>query len=163
MGGRTRANARLWVEQFPRYTTTLGIGAPLVSGPQTVLPEVSDAEPAPSKRPPNWPAFWEYKLKDVQLEDCDVVVPDAPEQVGGYVDWHVMAGGGSYGEQLFNYTCPGIYESFKPNADGMKDPVTGECNGISMAYEVDAIPAFITQAGPKQPEVRQAGTRATVK
>ena len=80
--------------------------------------------------------------------------------VGGYVDWHGMAGGGSYGEQLFKYTCPGIYASFKRNADGMKDPVTGECNGISMAYEVDAIPAFITEAGPKQPELRQAATGA---
>ena len=109
--GWVRANARLWVDQMPRYTTTLGIGTPLVSAPpgpspgspnklaiaidkknpdlrklmqlctdKTVLPEVTYAEPAPSKRPANWPAFWEYKLKDVQFEDCDVVAPDAPEQ-----------------------------------------------------------------------------------
>jgi hypothetical protein len=69
--------------------------------------------------------------------------------VGGYVDWHGMAGGGSYGEQLFKYMCPGLYGAFKRNADGMKDPATGECNGISMAYEVNAIPAFLTAAGPK--------------
>jgi hypothetical protein len=74
--------------------------------------------------------------------------------VGGYIDWHEMAAGGSsYGEGLFNFTCPGTYASFKRNADGMKDPVTGECNGISMAYEIDGVPAFITSQAPKETKV----------
>jgi hypothetical protein len=80
--------------------------------------------------------------------------------VGGYIDWHEMAAGGSsYGEGLFNFTCPGTYASFKRNADGLKDPITGECNGISMAYEIDGVPAFITPMAPKETKITPVTVR----
>jgi hypothetical protein len=69
----------------------------------------------------------------------------------------MAAGGSSYGEGPFNFTCPGTYAAFKRNADGMKDPVTGECNGISMAYEIDGVPAFITPMAPKEAKVTKVG------
>jgi hypothetical protein len=85
--------------------------------------------------------------------------------VGGYIDWREMASSGavasSYQEGLFNFSCPAVYESFKRNADGMKDPVTGECNGISMGWEIDGVPAFITpdaSKAPTAPKVSQVRT-----
>jgi hypothetical protein len=77
--------------------------------------------------------------------------------VGGYIDWHGITASSSYNEKLFTLSCPGMYQSFKRNADGMRDPVTGECNGVSMAYELDAVPAFITPMAPKQTKVSSAG------
>jgi hypothetical protein len=74
--------------------------------------------------------------------------------VGGYIDWRELASSGavasSYQEGLFNFSCPAVYQSFKRNADAMKDPITGECNGISMGWEIEGIPAFITTMAPKE-------------
>jgi hypothetical protein len=71
--------------------------------------------------------------------------------LGGYVDWRTQMEhcASSYTEGLFGYQCPGVYGALKRAADGMKDPVTGECNGISAAYEIDAVPAFLARAQPK--------------
>jgi type VI protein secretion system component Hcp len=63
--------------------------------------------------------------------------------LGGYVDWRSLANGDSQGEQLSGLQYPALYNALKGAADGMKDPVTGECNGISMAYDIEGEPAFI--------------------
>ena len=70
--------------------------------------------------------------------------------IGGYLDWRVAAdaNGSGYSEGLFGFQAPALYYALKRYADGMKDPVTGEYNGISVAYEVDAVPAFLTPAAP---------------
>ena len=39
-----------------------------------------------------------------------------------------------------------MYNALKRAADGMQDPVTGECNGISSAYDIEGVPAFIPAA-----------------
>jgi hypothetical protein len=36
-----------------------------------------------------------------------------------------------------------LYNALKRAADGMKDLVTGQCDGISSAYDIEGIPAFI--------------------
>jgi hypothetical protein len=103
-----RITARYWMDVPPRYVGNLGIGDPRVSGPpaplpgsphqfaialhkknpdlpqlmkfcgaRTMIPELTFAEPA--SRGPNFPPYWEYKLKGVQFGKCDDV-PDAPEQ-----------------------------------------------------------------------------------
>jgi hypothetical protein len=41
------------------------------------------------------------------------------------------------------FQCPGIYNAVKRAADGLKDPITGEFNGLSAAYDVEGVPAFI--------------------
>jgi hypothetical protein len=76
--------------------------------------------------------------------------------LGGYRDWKEIAMGSAsgYSEGLFAYQMPGLYYSLKRNADGLKDPVTGECTGISMAYEIDAVPAFL--APDTTPQVKTA-------
>jgi hypothetical protein len=65
--------------------------------------------------------------------------------VGGYRDWREVMGYNmtSGAEAYFGYTVPGLYNSLIRNADGMKDPETGEYLGISTAYEVEGVPAFV--------------------
>ncbi len=79
--------------------------------------------------------------------------------MGGYVDWRKImnANSASYGEQFFGFQSPALYHSLKRNADGMKNPVTGECDAISAAYEIDAIPAFVTQPAPVTAQLLQKG------
>jgi hypothetical protein len=47
-----------------------------------------------------------------------------------------------------------MYNAVKRAADGLKDPVTGEFTGISSAYEMEGIPAFIP---PEQQKKLLAG------
>jgi hypothetical protein len=67
--------------------------------------------------------------------------------VGGYQDWRVLmnfwASYSSGFEAYMGYQCPGAYNAFKRAADGLRDPVTGEFNGISSAYDMEGVPAFI--------------------
>ena len=44
------------------------------------------------------------------------------------------------------FQCPGFYNALRRAADGMKDAETGEFNGISTAYEIEAFPAFIPKS-----------------
>ena len=65
--------------------------------------------------------------------------------LGGYMDWRKFMSGiaDSASEQLSGLQCPALYNAVKRAADGMKDLVTGECNGISVAYDIEGEPAFI--------------------
>ncbi|MCB2079372.1 MAG: hypothetical protein KDE55_16960 [Novosphingobium sp.] len=63
--------------------------------------------------------------------------------IGGYLDYR-NRGYGGYGEGLFNFQTPAVYYSMRRNADGLYDPASGEYHGLSMAYEVDTAPAFLT-------------------
>lgn len=66
--------------------------------------------------------------------------------LGGYLDWRYyssfMASG--YSEGLFGFQFPAVYAAMKRHADGLYDPATGEYQGISAAYQLDGIPAFLT-------------------
>jgi hypothetical protein len=68
--------------------------------------------------------------------------------LGGYQDWRVIASryASSAAEQVHNFQVPGLYNALKRAADGMKDPVTGQCDGISSAYDLEGVPAFIETA-----------------
>lgn len=74
--------------------------------------------------------------------------------IGGYQDLRKAALFSGYSEGLFNFQAPAIYYAIRRNADGLQDPVTGEFNGISMAFEIDAVPAFLT---PTQATDRSSG------
>ena len=65
--------------------------------------------------------------------------------LGGYKDWReiVSIPISSQAEQVHQYHIPGEYNALKRAADGMKNPVTGQCDGISVAYDIEGIPAFI--------------------
>jgi hypothetical protein len=68
--------------------------------------------------------------------------------IGGYQDWHriMQINATSNSEFHYGFQCPGLYNAFKRAADGMKDPVTGACDEISSAYDIEGIPAFIAPA-----------------
>jgi hypothetical protein len=80
--------------------------------------------------------------------------------IGGYLDWRKFARGGGSGEQYFNYSCPGLYNALKNAADGLQDPVSGQFNGLSSAWYLEGIPAFIAPAAPK---VTKAGESSPAK
>jgi hypothetical protein len=69
--------------------------------------------------------------------------------LAGYQDWRRAALFSGYSEGLFNFQAPAVYYALKRNADGLKDPVTGEFNGISTVLEIDTVPAFLTPAGTR--------------
>lgn len=77
--------------------------------------------------------------------------------LGGYRPWRSMALSSGYSEGLFDYQTPALYYAFRRYADGMKNPVTGEFDGISAAFEIDTVPAFLTPAAPKLAGPAQAG------
>lgn len=68
--------------------------------------------------------------------------------LGGYEEWRGKALGSGYSEGLFGYDTVGVYYALRRNADGLQDPETHEFNGISVAYEIDTVPAFLTSAPP---------------
>jgi len=65
--------------------------------------------------------------------------------LGGYKDWReiISIPISSQAEQVHQFHVPGEYNALKRAADGMKNPVTGACDGISVAYDIEGIPAFI--------------------
>lgn len=66
--------------------------------------------------------------------------------IGGYLDWRTVAnyyGGQTILEGGLGYQGPAIYNALKRAADGMKDPATGEFDGVSTAYEIEGVPAFL--------------------
>jgi hypothetical protein len=65
--------------------------------------------------------------------------------LGGYQDWRdiMRYNNSSRVETNFNVNANGIYNALRRYADGLKDPVTGQCNGVSSAYDIEASPAFV--------------------
>jgi hypothetical protein len=72
--------------------------------------------------------------------------------IGGYMDWRAMAnywGALTIFEGGMGYATPGVYNALKRAADGLPDPATGEFTGISAAYDIEGVEAYI----PPQEEV----------
>jgi hypothetical protein len=74
--------------------------------------------------------------------------------LGGYRDWREYLAAAFFQssdyENTIGFNSPGMYNAVKRAADGLKDPVTGEFTGISAAYEMEGIPAFLPPAQQKQ-------------
>lgn len=68
-------------------------------------------------------------------------------RLGAYHAWYPfywMYGVGTWGvEATNNIDLPGLYYALKKNADADPDPKTGQNTSISLAYQVDAVPAFV--------------------
>jgi hypothetical protein len=111
----------------------------------------------------NFATPFELNMADAQLR-LDLL-PDGggiKGVLGGYVDWRARVSGKytSTGEIYSSVHLPGYFNAFKRNADGLKDPVTGQCNGISAAYDVEGERAFIRPAPKPEAEITQV-TQAT--
>lgn len=65
--------------------------------------------------------------------------------LAGYQDWRdiMKYHSSSRVETNFNVNVPAIYNALRRYADGLKDPVTGQCQGVSSAYDIEASPAFV--------------------
>jgi hypothetical protein len=90
--------------------------------------------------------------------------------VGGYRDWRdlysedTFTQSGSTIETRDHHDVIGMYYALKRNADGMPDPKTGEKMGISIAYRVKAVPAYVVDPeGPLSAGLLAADKRATQK
>jgi hypothetical protein len=80
--------------------------------------------------------------------------------VGGYQDWREVygfLGPWRHFEQGMGFTCPGLYNALKRAADGLPDPVSGEFNGISAAYDFEGVRAFIPPAQHQSLLAQRAG------
>jgi hypothetical protein len=105
---------------------------------------------------------FELELADAQMRFDLLPNGGLKGVLGGYVDWRerVSGYGNGTGEIYSNVYLPGYFNAFKRNADGLKDPVTGQCNGISAAYDVEGERAFIRPAPKPEVEITQV-TQAT--
>jgi type VI protein secretion system component Hcp len=53
-------------------------------------------------------------------------------------------------ENTIGFQAPGLYNAVRRAADGLMDPVTGEFTGISAAYEMEGIRAFLPPSQQRQ-------------
>jgi hypothetical protein len=90
----------------------------------------------------------ELRLADAQMRLQ--ILPDGTLKglVGGYQDWRreMKLNAMSNSESLYGFQCPAMYSALKSAADGMKNPDTGECDGISTAYDIEGVAAFVVPA-----------------
>jgi len=54
---------------------------------------------------------------------------------------------GKIAEGIGRFNAVGWFYALRRNADGMKDPVTGQNRGISTVYRYDLLPAFVVSPG----------------
>ncbi|CAN7267401.1 hypothetical protein LJR225_001302 [Phenylobacterium sp. LjRoot225] len=91
---------------------------------------------------------WSLASARMQLR----LLPDGgvSAMLGGYRDWRTFLGAAFFRssdyENTIGFQAPGMYNAVKRAADGLQDPVTGEFTGISAAYEMEGLPAFIPKA-----------------
>lgn len=76
--------------------------------------------------------------------------------LGGYRDWREYLAAAFFRssdyENTIGFNTPAMYNAVRRAADGLKDPVTGEFDGISAAYEMEGVPAYL----PPEQEARLA-------
>jgi hypothetical protein len=89
---------------------------------------------------------WEMRQGRLQL----AFQPDGTLRglVGGYKPifdvYQGMALGGAGTALVAGIDCAAYHATLKKLADGLRDPKTGQCNGVSSAEQISAVPAFIT-------------------
>jgi hypothetical protein len=58
--------------------------------------------------------------------------------------------GGAGSAIVAGIDCAAELKTLRKYADGMRDPKTGQCTGISSAMQVSAVPAFVNDVKPRQ-------------
>lgn len=70
--------------------------------------------------------------------------------LGGYRDWREYVSSAFFRssdyENTIGYQTPAMYNAVRRAADGMPDSDTGEFLGLSAAYDIEGVPAFIPPA-----------------
>lgn len=52
----------------------------------------------------------------------------------------------------FSYTCPSLYEGLHRLADGHRDPATGQCTSLSVAFSIKAVRSFVLPPSGTDPQ-----------
>ncbi|WP_395336732.1 hypothetical protein WBP06_20495 [Novosphingobium sp. BL-8H] len=82
--------------------------------------------------------------------------------LGGYRDWREYLAAAFFRssdyENTIGFNSPGMYNAVRRAADGLRDPQTGEFDGISAAYEMEGVNAYLP---PEQEARLAAGGRFT--
>jgi hypothetical protein len=70
--------------------------------------------------------------------------------LGGYRDWREYLAAAFFRssdyENTIGFQAPAMYDAVRRAADGLQDPASGEFTGLSAAYDMEGIPAFIPPA-----------------
>ena len=84
-----------------------------------------------------------------ELYDYQYAYRDGKNVKGDPADRKLIMVSGSGQAYVNGHTCNGAYYALHENADGDRDPKTGQCTSISTQYRVKAIPAFVVDAKTK--------------
>jgi hypothetical protein len=89
----------------------------------------------------------EMKFKNARLRLAIDKDGNLSGKLGAYHKWYPfywVYGVGTWGvEATNNIDLPGLYYALKKNADADPDPKTGENQSLSLAYQIDGVPAFV--------------------
>lgn len=95
----------------------------------------------------------EYDIREARLELTLKDDGTAAGLLGGYfpldayykdqitIGNHNFFGDGA--SDTMGFACPAMHKAIRQYADGLRDPKTGECGGLSFAYTIKAMPAFV--------------------
>ncbi|GAB3101039.1 hypothetical protein GCM10027217_20900 [Pseudomaricurvus hydrocarbonicus] len=87
-----------------------------------------------------------FKLRNAQMRIELLPNRRMKAVVGGYLDWRLRMtnwGRNRILEPTMRFQCPSLYNAYRRAADGYWDPQIGEFRGISAAYEIEGVTAFI--------------------
>ncbi|WP_084419916.1 hypothetical protein [Henriciella litoralis] len=90
----------------------------------------------------------EYYIKRTQIHLTLNEDGTASGDLAGYQDlnhayWHNFHDKSGAFQVANGYTCASAWRALEAHADGIKDPETGKCTGISTALKIEAVPAFV--------------------
>lgn len=115
-----------------------------------IVDGVVTTEPLRSVHMHEGPAGISWPLAEARMELKFLPDGGVSALLGGYRDWRQYLAAAFFRssdyENTIGFTAPGMYNAVKRAADGLQDPLTGEFTGISAAYEMEGVPAFIPPA-----------------
>jgi hypothetical protein len=136
-------NASYQVTTNPHWRNVLH--GHIVNGVLTTDPKDVVLERQLGNRPRGVPTDWNFARSRLQF----AFKPDGTLDgvIGGYVPlimYMLQAIGGSAGSvTVADIDCASQYRTIKALADGERDPATGQCNRISSAMHIEAVPAYV--------------------
>lgn len=96
------------------------------------------------------PAGISWSLADARMQLRFLPDGGVSATLGGYRDWRAYLAAAFFRssdyENTIGFQAPGMYNAVRRAADGLQDPVTGEFTGISAAYELEGVAAFVPPA-----------------
>ncbi len=87
--------------------------------------------------------------------------------IGGYLDWRKrliweIFRASDY-ENTIGMQAPAMYNALKRAADALPDPATGEYRGISAAFDIEGVAAFLTSGEPAAPQVAALASKRNIR